>query len=620
MLTVASSSPIAQNIISHYQKAFVITKRYSVFLIGTIIWIGITLYYLIQSMSTSQAIDIDIDHIGYKQSGNAVQAAWIYSNTNTFPLANFQASIIAGGYIQTDTMHVSKNNFLSYKWIALPQHLTSPIASEYMQWNSEQQVSSYIQNFIILNTGELNRAELEAKVITWEKVSLIEQFNLSCLNSSLLWIPDFCDHNLEEFASKAFRYDLSYDFAWLESIAKYISNDKTRNTLCQSIVSYEMMSRVIDNRFTSILQTCELSYLQTHQKLQERNKLQEQLQGILTDEVYTGNDRNQFKIASSMQIIQSQIDQGKIDIAFLKSYRNFITKILQNTQLDSFTTNLIYKYHNQYLLKGLQDLLKKVNVDTTNEIINMIDSFDTLNNGDNLNIIWLRYRVSPEVVLATDYASEHPPLGTNDSPVITGSTQSGIDTTVINTLIGAVDISINQGLSQSGTQSQAESWTLTQEVVITQNPVSNGTGSAAPVNTATVTQPIAYQPIQDEEDLNTYKPSTANDSSKAIYDPGNTESKMKAIISDRFLNNLWIKPSTIIIKSSRYFVEREYKSFVFSALLDKENDRKLSPIYVKVDGIRTIIPDFQLYLMDYDRYSQVKFLKNPESYIRLTNQ
>jgi hypothetical protein len=148
-----------------------------------------------------------------------------------------------------------------------------------------------------------------------------------------------------------------------------------------------MTSRTLDNRFTAILQTCDPSHLQIHQRLQERNKLQDQLQSILTDEVYTGNDRNQFKIASSMQIIQSQIDQDKIDIGFLKSYRSFITKILQNAQLDTFTTNLIYKYHNQYLLKGLQNLLKKVNVDTTNEIVNMIDAFDTLNNGDNLNII-----------------------------------------------------------------------------------------------------------------------------------------------------------------------------------------------------------------------------------------
>lgn len=618
MLSSTTQSPIAHNIISHYQKAFVISKRYSVFLIGTIIWISITLYYIIQSMHISQIKDINLDHIGYIQSGNAVQAAWIYSNANSFTLANFQANIIGGGYIQTDTMHISKNNFLSYKWIALPQHLTSPIASEYMQWNSEQQVSSYIQNFIVLNTGELNRPELEAKVMTWEKVSLVERFNLSCLDSALLWIPDFCDHNLEEFASQAFHYDLSYDFAWLESIAQHISNNQTRNTLCQSIISYEMTSRTLDNRFTAILQTCDPSHLQIHQRLQERNKLQDQLQSILTDEVYTGNDRNQFKIASSMQIIQSQIDQDKIDIGFLKSYRSFITKILQNAQLDTFTTNLIYKYHNQYLLKGLQNLLKKVNVDTTNEIVNMIDAFDTLNNGDNLNIIWLRYRVSPELVLPTDYASEHPPLGTNNSPIITGSTQSGIDTTIINTLIGAVDISINQGLAQSGAQIPAETGTIVKEVVITQNPV-NQTGST-PTNTTVITKPIAYKPSQSEEDLNTYKPSVTNDSNKTIYAPGNTESKMKAIVSDRFLNNLWIQPNTIIIKSSRYFVEREYKWFTFSALLDKENDRKLSPIYVKIDWIRTIIPDFQLYLMDYDRYSQVKFLKNPESYIRLTTQ
>ncbi|MBP7007788.1 hypothetical protein KBB05_03590 [Patescibacteria group bacterium] len=55
-------------------------------------------------------------------------------------------------------------------------------------------------------------------------------------------------------------------------------------------------------------------------------------------------------------------------------------------------------------------------------------------------------------------------------------------------------------------------------------------------------------------------------------------------------------------------------------MLDQENDRKLYPIYVQLDGVRTVIPNFELYLMDYDRYSQVKFLKNPEQYVRQATQ
>gem|GEM_PF-6641884 len=56
------------------------------------------------------------------------------------------------------------------------------------------------------------------------------------------------------------------------------------------------------------------------------------------------------------------------------------------------------------------ELQKVVNLDTVQDLQNILDKFDTINNGDNLNLIGLRYRVSPNLVLATDYAQEHPPL------------------------------------------------------------------------------------------------------------------------------------------------------------------------------------------------------------------
>jgi len=49
----------------------------------------------------------------------------------------------------------------------------------------------------------------------------------------------------------------------------------------------------------------------------------------------------------------------------------------------------------------------------------MIDKLDTLNNGDNVNLVGLRYRVNPEIILATDYASTHLPLGQNTAIIVT---------------------------------------------------------------------------------------------------------------------------------------------------------------------------------------------------------
>lgn len=119
-----------------------------------------------------------------------------------------------------------------------------------------------------------------------------------------------------------------------------------------------------------------------------------------------------------------------------------------------------------------------------------------------------------------------------------------------------------------------------------------------------------------EEDLNTYQPQKQ----ATVYQPENSESKVKTAISDRMYNNLGIKPSIIVNKGNRYLVMRSYSNYDFAALLDRENDRKLSPIYVKIDGHLTPIPDLEMYLMDYDRYTQIKFLKSPDQYVRQATQ
>jgi len=124
---------------------------------------------------------------------------------------------------------------------------------------------------------------------------------------------------------------------------------------------------------------------------------------------------------------------------------------LQSDTIDQFSLHLIYKYHNQYLLPGLTELLKTVNVDTSRDIQNSIDQLDALHYGNSLHSIGLRYRVNPEIIIPSDYSSTHAPLEENTQFQISGTTLSGIDNGVINTLIGAVDLSINKSLQNSGT-------------------------------------------------------------------------------------------------------------------------------------------------------------------------
>jgi hypothetical protein len=75
--------------------------------------------------------------------------------------------------------------------------------------------------------------------------------------------------------------------------------------------------------------------------------------------------------------------------------------------------------------------------------------------------------------------------------------------------------------------------------------VTQATGSTSTTNQNNSTSIVAYKPniTSQEDDLNSYKPKPVT-----TYAPNNSENKDKAIVSDRLLNHLGIKPDIIISK------------------------------------------------------------------------
>ena len=91
-------------------------------------------------------------------------------------------------------------------------------------------------------------------------------------------------------------------------------------------------------------------------------------------------------------------------------------------------------------------------------------------------------------------------------------------------------------------------------------------------------------------------------------------------IQNRFVNYMGIAPTSATSRGDKYYVVFDYQDFNFGTLLDINDDWKLSPIYVKIDWSMTLIPELEIFLMDYDRYTQIKFLKNTAEYVRSANQ
>lgn len=528
-------------------------------------------------------------NIGYVQTGNTLLATDMYYRPEGFKIGDFDAYLLGGWYQFIEGKHLGYTNLMMYENYPLPQHISTPQNTTYGGDTNEQKVAKYIQNFIVLEPAAINDNMLKKPTPSLPQVDLIDQFKLGCLDSAVLLIDDFCQYNLEQFAKHSYQYDIIYDYTNFESLFQHIQtlSGAITNDVCESVVNYEMLSGKPDAKLSTLITKCNERVQKTHQSLVKRKQFEKEITTTLLPTIDQDNLRNQFKLVSSMQLLQTQIMDNKIDVVFLNSYYEYVKLMLASPQLDQFSLDVIYKYHNQFLLKGLLELQNVVNLDTVTDLQNSIEKIDRLNVGDSANgVVGLKGRISSGLVLATDYSVEHPSLE-GDQLDAEANSQSGVDTTIIDDLIGAVDSTIENTLSGA-----------TVDKTPTETPVKNP-------NTNT------------QDDLNNYQPSKPTSYNPTI---SNLDAQDRTLVSDRMFNNLGLRPELIIAKGDKYFVERNYQGFVFSAILDKSNNRKLSPIYVKIDEVRTLIPGFMLDLMDYDRYAQVKFLKNPEQYVRQATQ
>ena len=534
-------------------------------------------------------------NVGFIQTGTTLLATNIYYRDEGFKIGDFQANLLGGRYQFINGKHLGYKNLMTYDNYPLPQNISTSQNTDYGGDTTEQKVAKYIQNFIILEPQLINENMIKNEVTKLPQVDLIDQFKLWCLDSVALIFGEFCNYNLEQFAKYSYQYDILYDFKNFETLFQHIQtlSGSTSNDICESIVNYEMLSWITNAQFDPLISKCNDKVQKTHQSLLKRTQLEKEIRTSLLATIDQNDIRNQFKLVSSMQVLQTQITDNKIDILFLNSYYEYIKLMLASKTLDQFTIDLIYKFHNQYLLKWLLDLQNVVNLDTVTDLQNSLEKLDRLNIGDSANgVVWLRGRISSGMVLTTDYTEEHPSLGGEET--LGTNSQSGVDTKIIEKLIGTVDSTIENTLNSGGTN----------------------TSTNTQIDTPLDTQ-IDNTNSDGQDNLDTYQPQKPSSYNPTV---SNLDAQQKRLVSDRMFNNLGIKRDLVVSKGEKYFVERSYQWFVFSAILDKNNNWKLSPIYVKIDEVRTLIPEFMLDLMDYDRYAQVKFLKNPEQYVRQATQ
>lgn len=581
----------AEVIISHYFKLYNFFKKYIVFAVGFFIWLALFIYFLLRP----QIDEIDVselkDGIWYIKLADGIKWHTIYVSDGLTNIWDFSGSVIGDYFIQQNGHSYSKNNLLYIQNIPLPQDFISEKSVNYLSEGEANKVTDYIKYFIDFDDKDFDNINISWSMISLPKVDYKKQFGLSCMDSNLKVINAFCDYNLEYFASNLYKYDVSYDFNTVLEIFNKTDKEHIRNYICTSISNYEMLTKNIDKRFNQIFEMCDDRFKTIHLTLSKFDNISRQLDTQLDVSIDTDRSRDLYKLVSVMGRLQQQINNDTIELWLLNTYQEFVYNLIRSPMtLDQFYIDLIYRYHNQRLLPWLEKLQTKVNLTTVQDIKNTANKIDTLNYSDGQWYAGLYNMVTRNVIMDSDYAVQNGWFGSLTAINTDSWDSDKVAWDIIDTITQIIDNWLNTNTNSN----------------LHNNPINNTPTNDTNSNTNNETK----------NDLNTYVPTATT------YNPSNNsqqDTTLKAI-QNRFMNYMGINPTWATARWSQYYVTWDYGGFNFWAMLDMSDDWRLSPIYVKIDWSMTLIPDLEIYLMDYDRYTQIRFLKNNADFVRSANQ
>lgn len=587
----------AEVIISHYFKLYNFFKKYIVFAIWWLIWLGIFLYFVLRpDIATINASDLK-DGIWYTKLTDGIKWNSIYITDTSTNIWDFSGDVIGGYFVQQNGSSYSKWNLLYYNNIPLPYDFIAEKANTYIWTTSVEKVTDYIKYFIDFDDNQFDNINISWSSIVLPQVDYKKQFSLGCMESKFKIFNSFCDYNLEYFASNLYKYDVSYDFNTILEIFNKTDKEHIRNYICTSVSNYEMLTRNIDKRFNQIFEMCDDKFKTTHTTLTKFDSISKQLDTTLDTTLDTDRNWDLYKLVSVMWRLQQQINNDTIELWLLNTYQEFVSNLLRlSVALDQFYIDLIYRYHNQRLLPWLEKLQSKVNLTTVQDIKNTSNKIDSLNYSDGQWYAWLYNMVDRSIIMDSDYAVQNGWFGALTTIDTNTQNNNQVADDIINTITNIIDNWLNNNWTNQPT---------TPDTIIDNTNTNNNQPTTPDTN----------------NDLNTYTPTT---SASNTYNPSssstNSQDTTLKAIQNRFTNYIGINPTSATARWDKQYVVFDHQGFNFWAMLDMSDDWKLSPMYVKIDWAMVTIPDLEIYLMDYDRYTQIRFLKNTADYVRSANQ
>lgn len=298
--------------------------------------------------------------------------------------------IIQWTFLQQDDFLITHDNLVTYQWFIMPKNLTlstqlplKPI-SYFDAVNYDITELERFVKHIVLVDQEASSYKLKNTQIAIHD-GLVNTFNLSCFLENKI-LTKSCSHYLEEFFQSFFVYQLSMDYAWLQSISTTIQQKdypSYQKLFCESMKKYILYSNDDSQELTPIFNNCGSGYSDFYKRISFFIDIQKQLgEKYISADVYKDPLLNAYKLLSYQQILYRDFASFKIRRNQYTAYLAYVEALIKRDAISPFYKDEIYRYNTHYLKPTLLTIRhdnRRPGIKDT-EVMQIVKNIDLINN------------------------------------------------------------------------------------------------------------------------------------------------------------------------------------------------------------------------------------------------
>lgn len=212
---------------------------------------------------------------------------------------------------------------------------------------------SVVKKIVFTDSASLSRTSVNNVWMVSIKKSIMEDFNISCLEKRSL--NDYiCSYYTKRFRDLMPVYDLSKSHKELNLIYSKLY-DNERELFCSSLKKYVTYTNDVSLNLSSIFKSCgdldSLRFLYRRSFIESQKELKSTSYNTQLTNYYKVDI---YKLLSFQQLIYRDISNGNFNLENIYLYIDYVNNLLISTSLEQFYYEEIYRFNNVYLNKSLE--------------------------------------------------------------------------------------------------------------------------------------------------------------------------------------------------------------------------------------------------------------------------